>query len=162
MLFTISTIIFFFISIIISQFILDPNLRIAYWLMLLLIYISWANIYMSSYFYIKLREQPGLQGSRGQPGERGPKGSKGVCQIEPECGIQQNKLGDIIRDEIRNLDSNFNNILNKDKNGIMLKSEEQKIKSSIEDYINNLLQKFKKNTPENRSEIKNELKKLYN
>ena len=161
MLFTISTIIFFFIAIIISQFILDPNLRIAYWLMLLLIYISWANIYMSSYFYIKLREQPGLQGSRGSPGETGPKGSKGVCQIEPECGIQTNKLGDIIRDEIRNLDSNYSKIINKEKNGIMLKDNEEKIKSSIEDYI---LKVHQKATDQNmsRSDIKKELKITFN
>ena len=161
MLFTISTIIFFFIAIIISQFILDPNLRIAYWLMLLLIYISWANIYMSSYFYIKLREQPGLQGSRGSPGETGPKGSKGVCQIEPECGIQTNKLGAIIRDEIRNLDSNYSKIINKEKNGIMLKDNEEKIKSSIEDYI---LKVHQKATDQNmsRSDIKKELKLTFN
>ena len=161
MLFTISTIIFFFIAIIISQFILDPNLRIAYWLMLLLIYISWANIYMSSYFYIKLREQPGLQGARGPPGETGPDGSKGVCQIEPECGIQKNKLGDIIRDEIRNLDSNYSKIINKEKNGIMLKDNEQKIKSSIEDYILKVQQKA---TDQNmtRSDIKKELKLTFN
>ena len=161
MLFTISTIIFFFIAIIISQFILDPNLRIAYWLMLLLIYISWANIYMSSYFYIKLREQPGLQGARGPPGETGPKGSKGVCQIEPECGIQKNKLGDIIRDEIRNLDSNYSKIINKEKNGIMLKDNEEKIKSSIEDYILKVQQKA---TDQNmsRNDIKKELKLTFN
>jgi len=161
MLFTISTIIFFFIAIIISQFILDPNLRIAYWLMLLLIYISWANIYMSSYFYIKLREQPGLQGARGPSGESGPNGSKGVCQIEPECGIQKNKLGDIIRDEIRNLDSNYSKLINKEKNGIMLKDKEQKIKSSIEDYILKVQQKA---TDQNmsRSDIKKELKLTFN
>ena len=161
MLFTISTIIFFFISIIISQFILDPNLRIAYWLMLLLIYISWANIYMSSYFYMKLREQPGLKGSQGPPGELGPNGSNGTCIIEPECGIIKDKYGDIIRDEITKLDKTYYNIVNKEKKGILLNDNETKIKSSIDDYIIKVQRKAKENKM-SKVDIKKELKLTFN
>ena len=136
MLFTISTIFFFFISIIISQFIIDPNLKIAYCLMLLLVYISLSNIYMSFYFYNKLRAQPGLRGERGNSGELGARGSDGVCIVQPECGIiDYNKM---IKDLLRTLDTNYDSILTKDTNGIMLEDEEKQIKSSIEDYVHSI------------------------
>lgn len=136
MLFTISTIIFFFIAIIVSQFILDPNLKIAYWLMLLLVYISLSNIYLSVYFYLKLRANPGIRGERGDQGEQGPRGSDGVCIVQPECGIvDYNRM---IKDLLRTLDANYDSILTKETNGIVLNGDEKQIKGSIEDYIHSI------------------------
>lgn len=138
MFFTISTIIFFFIAIIISQFILDPNLRIAYWLMLLLIYVSFSNIMLSTYFYVKLRAQPGLQGERGSIGEKGPHGSDGVCIVQPECGPVQNKYNTIIQEEIRKKNKDYDDIITKNEKGIMLNDSDKKLKQVIDDFINKI------------------------
>ena len=66
--YTLGSLFYFFLAIIVSQFIADRNIKIAYWLMLFLLHISLSNIYMSTYFYIKLRETPGIKGQRGDPG----------------------------------------------------------------------------------------------
>ena len=52
--YTVLSLIYFMIATIISQYIIDRNLRVTYWLMLFLLHISLSNIYMSTYFYIKL------------------------------------------------------------------------------------------------------------
>jgi hypothetical protein len=136
MLFTISTVVFFFIAIILSQFILDPNLKIAYWLMLLLVYVSLSNIYLSLYFYLKLRENPGIRGERGDSGEQGSRGSDGVCIVQPECGIVN--YNNMIKDLLRTLDTNYDSILTKETNGIFLNDDEKQIKGAIEDYVHSI------------------------
>tara|TARA_B110000240_G_scaffold192175_1_gene235918 strand:+ start:413 stop:892 length:480 start_codon:yes stop_codon:yes gene_type:complete len=137
MLFTISTIVFFFIAIIISQFIYDVNLKIAYWLMLLLLYISFSNIYMSAYFYAKLRSQPGLKGKRGDSGEQGPKGSNGSCIITPNCGIVNCR--DLIEKEIEKRLEVYKNIRGDIKNGNILKPDQKKILRKINTFIDILI-----------------------
>ena len=135
MIFIIITIIIFSISIIISQFITDPNLRIAFWLMLFLIYISYVNIHLSTYFYTKLREQPGLQGPRGNFGERGPQGSNGTCIVTEECGVVSDQYNELFQDEIKKQNESYRNIMTKVKNGIILDDDEKQIKNMIEDFI---------------------------
>ncbi len=137
MILTISTIVFFFIAIIVSQFIADMNLKTAYWLMLLLLYISCANIYMSAYFYAKLRSQSGLIGARGDPGDPGPRGSNGVCVITPNCGIVNCR--DLIEKEIAKRISVYKKIKNDIENGNMLKSDQKKILRKINTFIDILI-----------------------
>jgi|TARA_B110000881_G_C18428269_1_gene439527 hypothetical protein len=137
MLFTISTVVFFFIAIIISQFIADMNLKIAYWLMLLLLYISCANIYISAYFYAKLRSQSGLQGKRGDPGDSGPRGSNGVCVITPNCGIVNCRS--LIEKEISSRITVYKKIKDDIKNGNMLSSDQKKILRKINTFIDVLI-----------------------
>jgi len=137
MLFTISTVVFFFIAIIISQFIADMNLKIAYWLMLLLLYISCANIYISAYFYAKLRSQSGLQGQRGDAGDSGPRGSNGVCVITPNCGIVNCRS--LIEKEISSRITVYKKIKDDIKNGNMLSSDQKKILRKINTFIDVLI-----------------------
>tara|TARA_B100001093_G_scaffold504068_1_gene559347 strand:- start:630 stop:1109 length:480 start_codon:yes stop_codon:yes gene_type:complete len=137
MFFTISSIIFFFIAIIISQFIADPNLKVAYWLMLFLLYISYANIYMSTYFYIKLRSQPGIQGPRGDQGEPGPDGSDGVCEIIPSCNIANCK--GLIEDVLKKNITEYNSIISKKNDNIELNTEDKKILRKVNQYIDTLV-----------------------
>ena len=42
---------------------------------------------MTFYYYIKLRNEPGVRGARGDPGPKGQKGSNGVCTIDTSCGL---------------------------------------------------------------------------
>jgi hypothetical protein len=137
MLFTISTIVFFFMAIIASQFIANMNLKIAYWLMLALLYISFSNIYMSAYFYAKLRSQPGLQGPRGDPGDRGPRGSNGNCIITPNCGIVNCR--DLIEKEISKRLDVYKNVRNDITDGNLLTSDQKKILRKINSFIDILI-----------------------
>lgn len=133
MFFTITSIVFFFIAIIVSQFIADPNLKVAYWLMLFLLYISYANIYMSIYFYIKLRSSPGLQGPRGDQGEPGPDGSDGVCEIIPSCNIANCK--GLIESTLEKNISDYKSIKDKIEENIELNSDEKNILRKMNQYI---------------------------
>ncbi len=135
--YTIGSLFYFFIAIVVAQFIVDPNLKIAYWLMLFLLHISLSNIYMSTYFYIKLREFPGIQGPRGPPGDPGPKGSDGVCVISPSCNIA-NCRG-LIQKELAKEIPEFKTILNKRKNSINLTDDEKRILQKMNGYVDILL-----------------------
>ena len=137
MLYTISSLVYFFIAIIVAQFIVDPNLKIAYWLMLFLLHISLSNIYMSTYFYIALRETPGIQGERGDPGDPGTKGSNGVCVISPSCGIA-NCRG-LIEKELQKNIPEYRTIRRKMKRGIMTNDSDKRILQKINGYIYLLL-----------------------
>lgn len=135
--YTISSLFYFFIAIIVSQFIKDPNLKVAYWLMLFLLHVSLSNIYMSTYFYIKLRETPGIKGARGEPGEKGPDGSNGVCVISPSCNIANCK--DVINKELVKQIPEYKTIRNKIENSIMLNDNEKRILMKMNDYIDLLI-----------------------
>ena len=133
MIFTITSVVGFFITIIISQFIEDYNLKVAYWLMLFLLYISYANIYMSSYFYSKLRSQPGKQGPRGSPGTQGANGSDGVCDITPNCNIVNCK--DLIEKTLKEAYPEYAKIVSKMDESFQLTGEETRMIEQMNQYI---------------------------
>jgi len=135
--YTLGSIFYFFLAIIVSQFIADRNIKIAYWLMLFLLHISLSNIYMSTYFYIKLRETPGIKGERGDPGEMGSNGSNGVCVVSPSCGIANCR--DLIDKEMVKQVPEYGTIRNKISSSIMLTDDEKRILSKLNDFIDILI-----------------------
>ena len=135
--YTLGSIFYFFLAIIVSQFIADRNIKIAYWLMLFLLHISLSNIYMSTYFYIKLRETPGIKGERGDPGEMGSNGSNGVCVVSPSCGIANCR--DLIDKEMVKQVPEYGTIRNKISGSIMLTDDEKRILSKLNDFIDILI-----------------------
>lgn len=76
------------IFIVLSMFIEETNMKIAYWLVIGLLLLTITNMYMSIVYYIKLREDPGSPGPRGPKGEKGPKGDPGKCTFSEKCGIE--------------------------------------------------------------------------
>lgn len=90
MIYTVMVLTIIFISIIISKFIVNPDLQYIYWLVVFLLFVSVSNIYMTMYYYVKLRNDPGIKGERGDPGEKGIPGSDGVCEINTSCNAVQN------------------------------------------------------------------------
>lgn len=135
--YTLGSLFYFFLAIIVSQFIADRNMKIAYWLMLFLLHISLSNIYMSTYFYIKLRETPGIKGPRGDPGEMGSNGSNGVCVVSPSCGIANCR--DLIDKEMVKQVPEYGTIRNKISGSIMLTDDEKRILSKLNDFIDILI-----------------------
>ena len=112
MLLTIIALTIVFLSIIINKFIIDPQLQYIYWLVVFLLFVSVSNIYMTMYYYIKLRNEPGVKGERGDPGEKGQPGSDGVCEISTGCNAIQN-CRKLIEDELEGLMPEYKAVLNK-------------------------------------------------
>lgn len=87
---TVSLLIIMFIFVIfmvISLFIADFHLRLAYWFIVALGTLSVINMYLSITYYIRLRNDPGEPGKKGPKGEKGPRGDIGTCTFSEKCGI---------------------------------------------------------------------------
>lgn len=87
----------FIVLLVFSFFIEDSNLRLCYWLVVMLLALTIFNIILSWTYYTRLRNEPGIPGPRGPPGEKGSKGVKGVCSISEKCRIEgcKDKIVDI-------------------------------------------------------------------
>lgn len=68
----------------------DENLKICFWLSLILIIIGLINLNLAVSFYIKLRNEKGIEGPRGERGDKGPKGFPGRCELnlDGDCTIK--------------------------------------------------------------------------
>ena len=77
----------FIIAFSISFFILETKYRIAYYMILALLFLSGLNIYLSIVYYIQLRNTPGIPGVQGDKGPTGVKGAPGKCSFTSTCGI---------------------------------------------------------------------------
>jgi len=81
----------------------DPNMKICFWLSLILVIIALINLNLAVSFYIKLRNDKGIEGARGEQGDKGPKGFPGRCELnlDGQCDIKNcrakvtNKLMDL-------------------------------------------------------------------
>lgn len=140
MFFTITSLIIIFIAIIISQFLIEPELQPIFWMIFLLLFVCYANIYMAIYYYVKLRNNPGIQGERGEPGLKGSKGSQGVCVIDTSCDALQN-CNELIDNTLRNKISEYGAIRDKMEKGLRLNNKEKKILEGIQTYKSILLVK---------------------
>jgi hypothetical protein len=128
---------FIFLVLIINQFIKDPNLRIAYWLLCFLFFVTLSNIYLSINFFKRIRNEPGKQGPDGNMGDQGMKGSNGVCKLSTKCGISNCR--NVIEEELMVIFPIYKKIKSKLKRDIVLSSEEQKSHKQINAYIDILL-----------------------
>ena len=52
----------------------DQNMKICFYLSFMLIVIGLINLNLAVTFYIKLRNERGIEGPRGERGDKGPKG----------------------------------------------------------------------------------------
>ncbi len=142
MILTIIALTIVFLSIIINKFIIDPQLQYIYWLVVFLLFVSVSNIYMTMYYYVKLRNEPGIKGERGDPGEKGQPGSNGVCEINTGCGALQN-CRDLIKNELQGLMPEYKMVLNKQENSQELNSKDNSILRQVNGYVSILEPKCK-------------------
>lgn len=142
MLFRIITLTIVFLAIILSKFIVDPGLQALYWLIVFLLTVTVGNIYMTFYYYIKLRNDPGIKGQRGDPGPKGQKGSSGVCTIDTTCGGIQN-CEDFIEEIFREELPEYKNIVLKRENSIKLTNKDLAIINKVNAYRNMLVRSCK-------------------
>ena len=71
----------------ISFFITEPSYKLAYFMIIGLGFLCLLNIYLTVFYYIKIRNTEGTAGPMGPKGNRGPKGEPGKCSFSETCGI---------------------------------------------------------------------------
>lgn len=76
------------IMIVISLFIENTRDRVAFYCIMALACLCIINTYSIIVYYIKLRNDPGIQGPPGNKGAKGPKGDPGKCSFSDKCGIE--------------------------------------------------------------------------
>jgi len=123
-----------FATIIISKFVVDPTLQPLYWLIVFLVLVSVTNIYMTIYYYVKLRNEPGIMGERGDPGMKGSKGSNGMCMSSTSEDATAN-CRDLLNNLFEENDALYKKIMEKEQNSIKLSGSDKQIKRKIEDHI---------------------------
>jgi hypothetical protein len=126
-----------FTTIIISQLVISPSIRLIFYLAMILLFVSLNNIYFSVLYYIKLRNSKGIKGDRGSPGEEGQAGSNGVCLMSKNCGIVNCR--ELIIETLEKHFPEYININEKVNNNEALDEGEIKKKEVMEKYINILL-----------------------
>ena len=98
---------------------------------------------MTMYYYVKLRNEPGIKGERGDPGEKGQVGSNGVCEINTGCGAIEN-CRDLIEEELLTLMPEYANVLKKrDEEKKELNAKDNSILRQVNGYVGLLEPKCK-------------------
>jgi len=123
-----------FATIIISKFVVDPALHPLYWLIVFLVLVSVTNIYMTIYYYVKLRNEPGIMGERGDPGIKGSKGSNGVCMMNTSEDATAN-CRDLLKNLFEENNDHYKKVIEKEKDNKQLSNSDKEIKRKIEDHI---------------------------
>ena len=131
------TTLYTFLSIILGQIVIEQNLRIIFYLTMLLLFVSLNNVYYSINYYINLRNYKGIKGDRGDPGDPGQYGNNGVCIIAKNCGIANCR--NMIVDELEKKFVNYKKINEKITSNLKLNNNETEIKKTMDKYINILL-----------------------
>jgi hypothetical protein len=65
----------------------ETKYKIAYYMILMLLFLSVLNIYLSVVYYIQLRNDPGVPGPQGSKGVKCAKGAPGKWSFTEKCGI---------------------------------------------------------------------------
>jgi hypothetical protein len=130
-------ILLFIVCLIASFYISDTNLKLCYWLIIILLYVVIINIYITITYYMKIRNEPGVKGPRGESGESGITGSDGVCKLSTECGISNCRK--IIEKELINIFPEYNRITDKLKRNLVISNSEKKTINQINSYIDMLV-----------------------
>ena len=136
------TTLYTFLSIIIGQIVIEQNLRIIFYLTMLLLFVSLNNVYYSMNYYIKLRNHKGIKGDRGDPGDPGQDGNNGVCIMANNCGIANCRK--MIVDKLEEKFINYKKINEKINSNLKLNNNETEIKNTMDKYINILLPQCEK------------------
>ena len=131
------SVLYIFLTLIISSLIIEQNLRLIFFLIMFLLYVSVYNIFITFDYYIKLRNNPGIKGDRGDPGEQGPDGNNGVCTMAKGCGIANCRK--LIVDQLSKNFPEYNKIRSKISKSIELSSTEKKQLRQINTYIDILI-----------------------
>ena len=127
------TIVLLLIGIIGGQLFEDSQIRLSYYLLFFLLFVTFSNIYLSIALYASLRNNPGIKGPRGPAGDKGPKGANGVCKFEPNCNF--GNCRNLIEEQMQKNFVDYKLLSQKIKEGKELTNSEKKIKQKIGGYV---------------------------
>jgi hypothetical protein len=142
----------FLLAILLNSFIEGGKLKIMYWLVVILLFISIFNIYLTTEYYIKLRNEPGIRGERGNSGIEGDSGSRGVCLINTKC-MGTEDCRDLIDEKILEMSEDYispeyKTIIEKKNDGVKLNIGEQNMYNKVNNLAAIIETKCDKYTPE--------------
>ena len=86
----------YMVCIVIGMFIEDSTYKLYFYMIIALGTLTFMNIYLTIFYYIKLRNEPGIQGPSGAKGEIGPTGPKGKCVNSNKCGFSENEMNEML------------------------------------------------------------------
>jgi len=130
-----------FLTILISQ-LLEREVKIVFYLVMILLFFSINNIYFSILYYIKLRNNKGIKGERGDPGLSGQDGSNGVCIMSKGCNIINCEK--LIKDRITKIYPDYKDIMIKSENNLKLTELENNKIKKINSFIQQLINRCEK------------------
>lgn len=131
------SLIYVFSAVTISQLFIEDKLRLVFLLIMFLLYVSIYNVYFSIRYYIKIRNEPGIQGEQGDPGDQGQDGSDGVCAMAKSCGIASCRK--LIVDTLKSKFPEYKIIRKKLSKNESLNPKEKKQNKQINTYIDILI-----------------------
>lgn len=103
----------FGVAILIAVSIKDKNLQICFWLSFVLFIVALINLNLSISFYIRLRNEKGIQGSRGEKGDKGPKGFPGRCELNLDATCNIRNCRTKLQEKLLEQCSNYKDIVRK-------------------------------------------------
>ena len=91
----------------------DANLKICFYLSFMLIIIGLINLNLAVSFYIKLRNEKGIEGPRGERGDKGPKGFPGRCELNLDGNCEVKNCRAKITDKLMSQCSHYGEVVSK-------------------------------------------------
>jgi len=131
-----------FIAIIMSQFVKGVKVKVMYWMIMGLLFIVCLNIYLTSTYYIKIRNNPGIRGEQGPPGKSGQKGARGVCVLNTKC-MEVYDCRSLIKSKCREKSLIYRQIMEKQDKNQMLNAKDNRILEQVNNYVELLAEKCK-------------------
>ena len=124
----------FGLAMLVAVSIQDTNMRVCFWLSLVLLIVAVLNLNLAITFYIKLRNERGIQGKRGERGDKGPKGFPGRCELnlEAKCGVRNCRSK--IQEKLTEKCPHYKEVISKRE--VDRTSEENKMLNKYTEWIN--------------------------
>jgi hypothetical protein len=133
-------ILFIFAAVIASQFVKGVKLKLIYWMIMVLLFITLINIFLTIKYYIHIRDNPGIKGARGNSGKAGPKGSMGVCKISTSCR-EVYDCKNLIQEKLQDNSASYAKIIKKFNKNELLSQPEKTTLSKVNEFIDILAQR---------------------
>lgn len=124
----------FGLAMLVAVSIQDTNMRVCFWLSLVLLIVGILNLNLAITFYIKLRNERGIQGKRGERGDKGPKGFPGRCELnlKAKCGVRNCRAK--IQEKLTEKCPHYKEVISKRE--VDRSTEENKMLNKYTEWIN--------------------------
>ena len=106
----------------------DFVIYVLFWMLYIISLVTFVNIFLTTYYYLNMKNKAGPPGKIGPQGDRGDKGQAGLCDVSCRDSIGENQLLDVVKEKLKEknkgVEVNFQNAFIKAKIRQMVASEE--------------------------------------